>query len=310
MARETIKANIRSRYARNPLVFAVPGSKVYVNQYYRNRPKSFINVSITGTACDLQCSHCRGHLLKSMAEAKTSDQLTGLVDRLGPQNLEGMLISGGFSKQGILCLDPVLEGIAQIKKEHPRLKVLVHTGFMDRAQARSLKGLGIDGVLTNLMASKKAIAEVYGLKGCTPEHFYETIRLLKQQKLKVIPHIIMGLGGPKLKKDFGAVKKAVALGADALVFVIVKKISASIDFQPPRVDQERIAALIGYARRLAPQLPLSFGCAKPPGKQTAALEQALIRLGIGAIAFPSQQTVAYAAQNGLPYVFRQSCCAL
>ena len=50
----------------NRIIFSVPGSKVYINRHYTNNPNSFINISLTGSKCQLMCSHCKALLLKDM----------------------------------------------------------------------------------------------------------------------------------------------------------------------------------------------------------------------------------------------------
>jgi hypothetical protein len=49
------------------IIFAVPGSKVYISRYYSNHPNSFLNISLTGQHCELLCKHCRALLMKTQA---------------------------------------------------------------------------------------------------------------------------------------------------------------------------------------------------------------------------------------------------
>ncbi|MGM0366633.1 MAG: hypothetical protein ACQEP5_08890, partial [Actinomycetota bacterium] len=240
---------------------------------------------------------------------ETSAQLIYLVDKFSSKNLGGMLISGGFTQEGILVVDNVLEGIKKIKEEKPHLKILVHAGFVDSPTAQALKNSGVDGVLTNLIASREAISKIYNLKNRQPRHFYKTIDTLKNHGLKVSPHIILGIDAGRMDREFGAVKKAISLGADSLVFVVMKKIPKA-SFDPPSVDDKKIIELVSYARELAPSLPLCFGCAKPPGKKTEGLEKSLIGVGIDSIGFPSEKTIEYAKENKIAFVFREKCCAV
>lgn len=305
-----IKRNIREKYLKKPLIFSVPGSKVYISSYYRNRSKSFLNISVTGDCCSLLCKHCRGLLLKSMHAAQTSEKLVRLVDRSSKKGLEGILISGGFDKEGRLCLDDVMPGIKKIKAEHPGIKVMVHTGFVDDDAALGLKEASVDGVLTNLIGSSQAISNIYNLENIGPSHFYRSIETLKKHGLKVSPHIIMGIDEGSLDHEFAAVEKAISLGADSLVFVVIKRVSKKLAFLPAPVGQQEIIELIGYAKKLSPGLPISLGCAKPAGQKTASLEKSLIGMGIDSIAFPSEKAIGYAEDNSLAYEFVEKCCAV
>ena len=55
------------------IIFAVPGSKVYISKYYNNRVNSFLNISLTGEKCELMCSHCKARLLSDMVDINATD---------------------------------------------------------------------------------------------------------------------------------------------------------------------------------------------------------------------------------------------
>lgn len=310
MAGKIISMDIKTRYAGTPLIFAVPGSKVYINNYYTNTPGSFLNISVTGAKCYLLCKHCRGLLLKGMDYAETAEELIRLIGRFDDKNLQGILISGGFSKDGTLPLGSIPEAIHKIKTERPGLKILVHAGFVDDKTAAILKNSGTDGILTNLIGSRKAISGIYNLKGRQPDDYYRTIAILKKHGLKVSPHIILGIGSSGLEDEFGVIKNAISLGADSLVFIVIKKVSRKIPFDPPEIETGKFLELVNYARSLSPGIPLSFGCAKPSGAKTRELEKSLLKIGISAIAFPSEETVEYAVKNKIAHTFIEKCCAI
>ena len=56
----------------------------------------------------------------------------------------------------------------------------MHTGFLNEEEAGAIKDTGLDAVLVNLIKSKKAIEEVYNLKGKTYEDYLETLRVIKR----------------------------------------------------------------------------------------------------------------------------------
>ena len=105
---------------KRPLIFAIPGGKVYIGDSCRNTRGSFINISITGNGCQLQCRHCRGELLKGMTAAAGSRELISITEKyIKRGDLKGMLISGGFDMDGRLAFAPFLEGISKIKEKYP-----------------------------------------------------------------------------------------------------------------------------------------------------------------------------------------------
>lgn len=293
------------------LTFAVPGDKIYISDYYRNTPQSFLNISITGNDCQLQCRHCRGVLLKGMLAAGSGKRLMKITEKyLKSGNLKGMLISGGFDRRGKLAFASIIDGIKEIKSKYPYLTLYIHTGFLDRKEAAALKSSGVDAVLTNLIKSQKAIKEVYNLSGRTYQDYLDTIKILKEYNLKVSPHIIIGLENGELSDEFTMVEDAIDLKVDSIVFVILKKVSKNISFPASKVPPEDIIKLVRHARGLSSDTLLSFGCAKPPGKDSHFLEIALINAGIDAIAFPSEKTVKYAIENKIAHTFMEKCCAI
>ena len=303
------------------LTFAVPGWKVYINDYYTNSPDSFLNISITGQDCQLMCRHCRGELLKGMSAAADSKKLVELIEKYmnrpgnnskntGNGSLKGMLISGGFDTEGKLPVNNVLSGISELKSKYPFLTIYIHAGFLDEDEAAALKSSGVDAVLVNLIGSQKAIREVYNLKDRTYSDYLDTIKLLKGHGLKVSPHIIIGLEDGKLSDEFRTVKDALALGVDSLVFIVLKKATRAADFISSKVPHDEIIRLVKYARELSSDVLLSFGCAKPPDNNRHLLEIGLIKAGIDSIAFPAEKTIRFAVKNKIAHTFVEKCCAI
>ncbi|MCD4669572.1 MAG: hypothetical protein K8S14_03925, partial [Actinomycetia bacterium] len=140
--------------------------------------------------------------------------------------------------------------------------------------------------------------------------YTNTIKMLKSNGLKVSPHIIIGLENGKLSDESTMVEDAIDLKVDSIVFVILKKASAGIDFPSSKVPHKDIIKLVKHARGLSPDTLLSFGCAKPPGRDRYLLEIGLIKAGIDAIAFPSEKTVNYAVENKIAHTFLEKCCAI
>ena len=300
------------------IIFKVPGSKVFISEHYRNTKGSFLNISITGEKCELNCPHCRTHLLKGMDFCPEPDRLENLIkEKMKSGILKGFLISGGFDKKGKLALNDYLACIKKIKTANPEIKIYAHAGFVDTDEAIKIKESGIDGVLANVISSRSAIETVYNLPGYFPEDYYRTLDNLKKTGNKTAPHIIIGLDHGIINSEFEAVKQISGIGADCLVFVIVKKLSREINF-PEDIDYfneksekyiEEIKSLISLAQKLMPDVPVSLGCAKPAIKIRGQLEIDLLKIGINIIAFPAKETIDYVISENIPYRFEETCCA-
>ena len=151
------------------VIFAVPGSKVYISKYYSNRVNSFLNISLTGKKCELMCSHCKARLLSDMVDINSTDFINpaDFVLQDGPKpkenrvmeiilrhqsnvvvsaagdtksSVNGILISGGFDSRGCLPLDErIFPEIKEVKNKYGReMKVFMHLGFTDSQTAENL----------------------------------------------------------------------------------------------------------------------------------------------------------------------------
>lgn len=322
------------------VVFAVPGSKVYISKYYSNRVNSFLNISLTGKKCELMCSHCKARLLSDMVDINSTDflntsdfalnddsktkenrameiilryQNNGFIPAAGGirSSVNGILISGGFDRHGRLPLDErIFTEIKEIKNKYSReMKVFMHLGFTDRKTAESLYECGIDGVLVNIFSDKHSIEEIYNLKGCSPDMLYENSRLLKRAGLRVSPHLIIGLGDSSLSGEYKSVKEIAESGADSCVFVIAKNLSKPNGSAIQEIKPLDVVKLFEYAKSIMPSIPVILGCARPPGQEFEKMEIELLKLGINVIAFPSEKTLDYSKNHNYTFHFEEQCCA-
>ena len=300
------------------IIFKVPGSKVFISDNYNNTKDSFLNISITGEKCELDCPHCKSHLLKSMDFFPDPGQLENFISNKTQSGaLKGFLISGGFDKKGRLPLNHYFESIKKIKNMHPHLRIYAHTGFVEAGEAIKIKESGIDGVLVNIISSKEAIETVYNLPGYLPQDYYRTLKNLKKAGNKTAPHIIIGLENGIVRSEFEAVRQIAGIGADCIVFAIVKKLSKEINFPEIKnnsgenkgIDPKEIISLISFAQKLMPGTPISLGCARPAIKKRGQLEIDLLKNGINIISFPTQEAINYVIAEKIHYKFEETCCA-
>jgi lipoyl synthase len=96
------------------IIFAVPGSKVYISKYYNNRPNSFLNISLTGKKCELMCSHCKARLLSDMVDINSTDFVNHtdfvLPDALKPKENRVMEIILGYQNNRVEPAEGVAKG--------------------------------------------------------------------------------------------------------------------------------------------------------------------------------------------------------
>ncbi len=246
---------VKDDYFKNSkkIIFAVPGSKVFISKYYKNKPNSFLNISLTGPNCQLLCKHCKGLLLKDMIDISYFDMFNSNIRLQDTKNnslkkqgvkeikylnqyIKGVLFSGGFDKNGQLPLDNnTIEKIKYIQKNiktkiNKDAKFYMHLGFISQEQVQTLKQLDLDGVFVNVIFDEYVIRNIYNLKDKTAKDFYENIKILKKINLKVSPHIIIGLNEGKINKEFETIEKLSELNIDSIVFAVAKNLYKTHNF--------------------------------------------------------------------------------
>ncbi len=298
---------LRRRHFPDRIDLAAPGARRYDTACFQNHPHSFAHVSVTGSACALRCEHCRERLLEAMLPATTSEELRRLGRALQAQGAQGLLVSGGADPAGQVPLLPFVEALAELKQMG--LKVIVHCGLADRATAQGLREAGVDQVLLDVIGDAETSRAIYHLdRG--PADYRQALEVLKEAGLTLAPHVVIGLHRGQVRGEYEALRRIAAVGVDRVVLVILTPMPGTpLEHTPPPPPDEA-GRVMAIARLLNPTTPLSLGCARPAGPAKAVYERLAVDAGVNAVAYPTEQTVAYARERGLEPVFHQLCCSL
>lgn len=289
------------------LVVSAPGNKGYRAGAFCNSKSCFPTVSVTGPACALGCDHCGAKLLESMIPAGDPRRFTSMVEELAGRGARGLLVTGGCTPEGDVPLEPFLEGMR--RAADLGLRVLVHTGLAGRRLARGLREAGVSQVLLDLIGDAETVRRVYHLNR-RPSDYRETLEVLLEEGLTVVPHIVVGLHYGELRGEYEALGWVAALRPAGLVLVVISPLPGTAMAAvppPPGAEAGRLAAA---ARLLAPDLPVSLGCARPAGPARLEIERLAVDAGVTAVAYPAEETLRHAEGRGLELVFRQECCSL
>jgi uncharacterized radical SAM superfamily protein len=289
------------------LDLAVPGARHYHTEHYANSPHRFATISLTGTACALNCAHCEGQLLKSMYAAPTSEALCELGRRLRAQGCEGVLLSGGADLRGAVPLHGHLPAIAQLKEMG--LQVIVHTGMPDGEIARELHTAGVDQVLFDVVGDEDTIRAVLGLP-YKPADYARALVGLREAGLSVAPHVVIGLHFGQLRGELNAIEIVREAGADVLVLVVLRPLPGTAMADAPLPGAEEVGRMVAVARLLLPETPLALGCIRPVGRARVEMERLAVLAGANAVAYPAPETVELAAERGLAVRFLERCCTI
>jgi uncharacterized radical SAM superfamily protein len=298
---------IRSQNFKSNLHVSVPSAKTYITEHYKNKRNRFVNISLTGNKCELNCEHCKRKLLDSMVPAEDPEKLKIVGDVLFEKGCTGVLISGGASLSGMVPLDGFFDSISYLKERG--LQVIVHTGLVDKTTALKLKQAKVDQVLLDIMGDEDTISKVYHMDK-TPEDFERSLGYLKEVGLEMAPHIVIGINFGEITGEYNALRMISEVEPEVIVLVALSPLHETPMYGVEPPSSEEIVKIAAITRIVNPKTKVTFGCARPPGPDKINLEKMLIKSGINSIAYPSDEAIDYAESLGLKPKYKEECCSL
>lgn len=295
--------NLRQKTFPDVIHFAVPGGRHYDGKHFCNSGR-FLNVSITGSSCALQCDHCQGTMLNGMIPAPTPEKLQELGINLRKKGVTGLLITGGCNYEGRVPIKPFLSALTYLKSLD--FTIDVHTGLADKETAVGLKQAGVDKVFLDMIGDAETIRRVYHLDH-KPSAFRDTLEILLAEDLDVVPHVVLGLNYGKIMGEENLIQTLSDYPLETLVLVALRAVPGTPMGGVIGPDAAEIIRITAQTRLLNPSLRISFGCARPY-TQKAWLERGLIAAGINTLAFPLDETIDFALECGLKPVMSEMCC--
>ena len=227
-----------------------------------NPGSNFPSVSLTGSACALNCDHCQKEYLHRMVPANKPELLDNFFQESAQKGISGALISGGCTIDGKLPFEPFLSEISKACKENGFLLNL-HCGLVNQEEADQIKIAGIQAVSYDLILDPEVIEKIFHLS-YTPEDYINSYRNLVQAGLNISPHILIGARYGKLNLELDSLRflKEEPFPPKLLIFIslIPPKVAANslIKFDSP--SSVEIAKLIFLGRLLFPNIDIALGC--------------------------------------------------
>ena len=288
--------------------FYAPGLKRYrTSEYAGQDPGRFVAVSVTGTACALQCDHCQSRVLEGMIPTNGKG-LFELAGELAARGTRGLLISGGCDRRGRV---PLLRHVPDLKRIRSELglTIRVHPGLPDEETAAALGEVDLDGAMLDVIGAAETIREVYHLE-VGVEEYEAVLARLARHGVPLVPHIILGLHHGKLLGEWRALEMIARHSPKLLVLVILMPLYGTpmAGVTPP--SAEEIGAFFDRARAALPHTPIMLGCARPIGPSKAEIDRRAVDAGLNGIAYPAEGIVTYAASRGRIPRFHDACCGV
>ena len=296
--------------AARPVRFATPTFKDYASTELRGcSANSFPAFSITGGACGLNWDHCRAKILEPMLPATSPEVLDRKVRELiARQGLQGFLLSGGSNRRNEIRYERFYPVLERLKRDHPTLKIAIHTALTDEAGARAMESAGIDTAMMDVIGAQATIEEVYHLDRPVAD-FEATLAALCTTSMEVTPHIVIGLHYGRVLGEPAALEIVSRQPVAALVLVIVMPFYALPGtFAVP--DTAAVGRFFADARARLPDRSVLLGCARPPGMHKRVTDTYAVLAGLDGIAFPADGAVAVAEAIGRPFEQQHACCSV
>jgi len=251
-------------------------------------------LSLTGTACALDCAHCGGHYLGGMRPIWEAE----------PDRSTSCLISGGCDPTGRV---PVLSHLEQVRAWRTGRTMNWHVGFVSEAEMQAIAPL-VDVVSFDMVGDDETVRDVYGIDRTVSE--YAATYTLLRRYARTLPHVTIGLRGGKLGHEVPAFELLEPLGVDGLVLLVFIPTPGTrfAGSEPPQ--PEAVADLLVEARRRFPAVPLYLGCMRPKGLYRDRLDPLAVRAGVNVVVSPSRRAKEAARSLGLAERTQRECCVL
>jgi uncharacterized radical SAM superfamily protein len=307
--RQTPGMQLRVERFGNVIQFYAPGLKRWQSsEWTPKRANRFLPVSVTGTACALQCDHCKTKVLEGMVTLGSTRDLFATAERLKQSGTDGMLVSGGSQKHGGVPLLPHIDAIRRVREELG-MRVVVHSGVVSPKLAEALAKAQVDGVMLDIIGAEETIRDVYHLD-LTPADFERSLALLCEHGLRIIPHIVLGLHYGSFLGEWDALEMIARHPVSTLILVVLTPLVGTPmgHLEPPPIND--VTEFFATARARMPDTMVNLGCGRPMGAMKVALDRAAIDHGLNGIAYPAEGMVSYAREQGLDPAFHEYCCSL
>lgn len=290
--------------------FYTPTFKVYASSEITGCGKSaWPAISITGGDCKLQCDHCKAKILEPMIATRTPEELWRTVNEQINGGAQGMLLTGGSNHRNEVEYDDYYPTIRRIKDTFPDFKIAMHTALVDMDIARRMEDSGIDAAMMDVIGSQDTITQVYHLRRSVDD-FEKTLEYLVSTRLKVVPHIVIGLHYGNLLGEWNALEIIKRHQPQAVVLVVVMPFYAPENRPFITPDSSEVGRFFMDARTALPDLPLLLGCARPPGRTKAEIDSYAVMAGLNGVAHPSDGMVELAVRLERDVRVTPACCSI
>ncbi len=248
----------------------------------------FPSVSVTGSACALNCAHCGRHYLGGMLKPERGDLLNHCLN-LAREGYLGCLLSGGMDGRLKVPLDFHAEEIKEIKRR-TNLKLNAHVGFIDESD---LDWIGyVDAVSLDFVGDDDVIKRVYKIDK-TVKDYLRVMDILTGAGVRVAPHITVGLDFGRIGWEYRAIDLLLEYPIDVLVLDVLIPTRGTEMENVPRPSVAESLKVVEYARERFDG-ELSIGCMRPMGRWRLEFDRGAVLAGVDRLTNPPKKIIEWA----------------
>lgn len=259
-------------------------------------------ISITGKTCAMNCKYCEGYYLTNMHSAITPNELYSNARNLHAKGARGLLISGGYNKDGYMPIKNFLSTIREIKRDF-ELVISLHSGLVDKKLASEIRKSQVDIVDYQLITDPIVIKEIQGLNR-RPKDYIKSLEFLIQYGPSYIaPHLPLGFRYGKIVKERETIDVVKDYNPYLVVFLtfISTPHSSMEDIGSP--EHIELADIFSYSRKLP--CDIAIGCMRSAIHKKQLDEELIERKLVDRMCLPHSSTIKKYKLNVI-----KSCCSI
>lgn len=221
--------------------------------------KYYVAVSITGLWCELGCPYCRGRYLKGMVPALTPNELYNVAQKLWNSGARGILISGGFTKNGNLPLTKEYMKVIRLLKQELGVIISVHSGLVGKEIIDELWASQVDFIDFEIPPSNNYLKLMKNLPHHTKDMYLNLLSYTMDRYDKdfMVPHVVIESKASTVNEEKTTIKEIIEASPSKIVILV--------EIPPTReehIDIERAIDVIRFTRNIFNR-EVILGCMRP-----------------------------------------------
>jgi len=258
--------------------------------------ESFINLTVTGNYCELNCPYCRGKYLRGMIDVSSPEVFRKVLELYYKRGARGYLISGGFSREGYLLIRRSHLRIVREFKRNKEVVFSIHLGLAPKELIDDVWSSGIDYVDFELPPSDKYVRYMKNLHDKSMHDYISLLdKLMDYGDEFVVPHLVVD--SVMASQDDELLTMKTVSEFNPRLFVVLVEIRDS-----PNNNFARVYEDLKVAKRLFKEV--SLGCMR--SSRFKEFDKAFIKDKlINRIAVPKPKLIR---ELGLPVI--KACCGI